>query len=470
MDYILKSILCSILFLLIYKILLERETMFVFNRFYLLMSLGASLAIPLLTIELDNSEVIPATEVVYRLTGNEVNRPLITVEKQAVTFEQYAWLVYALVTGILGIRFLKNVLAVVWKIRKAMVIRDSVKIVLLDEDELPYSFMNYVFVSKRSYQKQEIEAQIWQHELAHIRQRHTWDILFMELVQVCWWFNPAVYVYQKMIRMNHEYLADHAVLSIDPEVKKYQRLLVSKVSQGLFLTSSFNYVTTKKRLLMMTKMTSKFRTVIMQLSMLPLLGISILLFGNVEHTIAQTKPAKQPTFERPSKQGEIDKVPGKEGVSDDLLKEYKAIVEKCFRKKDNRYVPKNFTNADEARLIVIYNQMNQQQRDQQDVVVRHVSPMKKESPTQKDLDIWKNPKTSGVWIDGKRVANSVLNNYKPEDFSYAMASRLSGKAKNPNYSYQIDLMTNRYFDEYVKEVTTKPIYLVRDRAWGKPNK
>ncbi|PMD94545.1 hypothetical protein BWI97_16385 [Siphonobacter sp. BAB-5405] len=464
MDYILKSILCSILFVLIYKILLERETMFVFNRFYLLMSIGASLSIPLLTIELDNSEVIPATEVVYRLTGNEVNRPLITVEKQAVTFEQHAWLVYALVTGILGIRFLKNVLAVVWKIRKAMVIRDSVKIVLLDEDELPYSFMNYVFVSKRSYQKQEIEAQIWQHELAHIRQRHTWDILFMELVQVCWWFNPAVYVYQKMIRMNHEYLADHAVLSIDPEVKKYQRLLVSKVSQGLFLTSSFNYVTTKKRLLMMTKMTSRFQRLIRQVSLIPILVTAFVLFSKLEYVKAQQRPA---VTSQKSSQVTVGK-----GVSEALLREYEAIANQLLAPKNSGYRYRSIPEKDQERLKTIYYQMNEEQQKQQKVTVHEVPPMKRESPTQKDLDIWKNPKTSGVWIDGKRVANSVLNNYKPEDFSYALASKLTGKARNPNYSYQIDLMTNRYFDEQEKRRIGKPNYVIvaRDGMWGKGRK
>lgn len=463
MDYLLKSILCSILLLLIYKVLLERETMFVFNRFYLLMSIGASLAIPLLTIELDNPEVIPATEVVYKFTGSEVNSQLMTVEKQPATLEQNTWIVYALITGILAIRFLKNVLAVVWQIRKATVIRDSVKVVLLDEDELPYSFMNYVFVSKNSYQKQQIEVQIWQHELAHIRQRHTWDILFMELVQVCWWFNPAVYVYQKMIRMNHEYLADHAVLSIDPEVKKYQRLLVSKVSQGLFLTSSFNYVTTKKRLRMMTKMTSQFQQLIRQMSLIPMLILTIVLFSKVEYAVAQTE---QTAIQVPSTP---------KGVSDELLKEYEAITKRAYTPIENgsrRYNRYNLSKAEEERVISIYHQMSKEQQDKQKIVVYYLPPLKKERPNAKELEIWKNPKMSGVWIDDKRVANEELNKYKPEDFSHASVSKLYKNAANyGKHYYQVDLMTNRAYDEYLKEETKNPTYMVRERrTWSKPAK
>ncbi len=219
---------------------------------------------------------------------------------------------------------------------------------------------------------------------------------------------------------------------------------------------------------MMTKMTSRFRTLATQLGMLPVLGIAVALFGSVEYTEAQVTPA-----EPLKKQKSTIHLPGKpntEGVSDELLKEYQAIVNRAFVKRTNRFFPKHLTKPDEDRLITIFNQMSQEQRNQQDIIVMKLPPQKKESPTQKELDIWKNPKTSGVWIDGKRVPNKVLNNYKPEDFSYAMASKLSGKAKNPNYSYQIDLMTNAHFDKYVKESMDHPLYMVRDKEWGKPRK
>lgn len=469
MEYLLKSIACSFLLLVVYKLLLEREKMFVFNRFYLLFSLVASAVIPLITFQVSGTKASASTEKIDEFTGYYTNAmqaaPL--TEPLDSGFE-WDWRIgYGLVSLLLLIRFITS-LATILSIKKnTLVSQDSVTIVLLEKEILPYSFLNYIFVHKEAYYARQIEPEIWQHELTHIRQKHSLDILFVELVRVFWWFNPCVYFYQKSIKMNHEFLADEAVLLAYPEVKNYQRLLVSKVSQRVSFTSAFNYAITKKRLLMMTKMTSRFHTSVRQLSVLPVLAIAIALFSSTEYAEAQTAP----TMIRPDAGVTKTQLPvRKEGASDELLKEYQSIIDRCFVKKTNRFFPKHLTKAEEERLVTIFGQMSQQQRDKQDVIVMKLSPQKKESPTQKELDIWKNPKTSGVWIDGKRVPNAVLNKYKPEDFSYAMASKLYGKAKNPNYSYQIDLMTNACFEKYVKEREDHPLYMVRDKAWGKPNK
>ncbi|MDQ1088055.1 M56 family metallopeptidase [Siphonobacter sp. SORGH_AS_1065] len=466
MEYLLKSILCSFIFLVVYQVLLEREKMFVFNRFYLLLSLAGSLLIPFITFQLPEAVIPSASEdlggVTYYADLNQTN---VSVDSG---FEIDWRIGYGIVTVVLLARFMKSLLTIGYVKNSNVIVQDSIRIVLLPRETLPYSFLNYIFVNKKAYDNHTIEPEIWRHEFAHVRQKHTLDILFIELILVFWWFNPCVYLYRKNIKMNHEFLADEAVLVAYPEVKNYQRLLLSKVSQRVSFTSAFNYSITKKRLQMMTRMTSRFRTFVIQLSVLPVFGIAIALFSSVEYAEAQTAP----TMVRPDTDGvtKSQNPASKEGASDELLKEYQSIIDRCFVKKTNRFFAKHLTKSEEERLVTIFSQMSQQQRDKQDIIVMKLPPQKKESPTQKELDIWKNPKTSGVWIDGKRVPNEVLNKYKPEDFSYAMASKLSGKAKNPNYSYQIDLMTNACFDKYVKESKAHPLYMVRDKAWGKPSK
>ncbi|PKK37000.1 hypothetical protein BWI96_08960 [Siphonobacter sp. SORGH_AS_0500] len=466
MEYLLKSILCSFIFLVVYQVLLEREKMFVFNRFYLLLSLAGSLLIPFITFQLPEAVIPSASEdlggVTYYADLNQTN---VSVDSG---FEIDWRIGYGIVTVVLLARFMKSLLTIGSVTNTNVIVQDSIRIVLLPKETLPYSFLNYIFVNKKAYHNHTIEPEIWRHEFAHVRQKHTLDILFIELILVFWWFNPCVYLYRKNIKMNHEFLADEAVLVAYPEVKNYQRLLLSKVSQRVSFTSAFNYAITKKRLQMMTRMTSRFRTFVIQLSVLPVFGIAIALFSSVEYAEAQTAP----TMVRPDTDGvtKSQNPASKEGASDELLKEYQSIIDRCFVKKTNRFFAKHLTKSEEERLVTIFSQMSQQQRDKQDIIVMKLPPQKKESPTQKELDIWKNPKTSGVWIDGKRVPNEVLNKYKPEDFSYAMASKLSGKAKNPNYSYQIDLMTNACFDKYVKESKAHPLYMVRDKAWGKPSK
>ncbi len=459
MEYLLKSILCSFVFLVVYRVLLEREKMFVFNRFYLLLSLASSLLIPLLTVQLSETVMSSASEdrigvAAYYTSLVPANPSIVSVDSG---FEIDWRIGYGIVTLILLIRFIKSLLTIKSVKHTNVLVQDLVKIVLLEKETLPYSFLNCIFVNKNAYETQVIEPEIWQHELAHIRQKHTLDVLFVELILVFWWFNPCVYLYRKNIKMNHEFLADEAVLLTYPEVKNYQRLLLSKVSQRVSFTSAFNYAITKKRLLMMTRMTSRFRTVVMQLSVLPVLAIAIALFSSVEYAEAQTAPAT--IRQDPDDATKSQHPANKDGVSDELLKEYQSIIDRSWVKGKNGYEIRHFSETDRSRMKVIFDQMSPQQRDSQKIIVRYVPPLKRQSPTQKELDIWKNPKMSGIWIDGKRVSNEVLNNYKPEDFSIASVSKLEKNAINyGKHYYQVDLMTNKDYEKYLKDTQKEPHY------------
>lgn len=461
MEYLLKSILCSFTFLVVYKLLLEREKMFVFNRFYLLLSLIGSFLIPLITIQLAEKKYSYSVEDRHVLTAyyTEAFQSHQLTPSLDSGFEWNWEIGYGLVTFLLLIRFTKSLVTILSVKKNTVVKQDLMNLVLLDRDVLPYSFMNYIFVNKEAYYAHTIEPEIWQHELTHIQQRHSLDILCIELIQVFWWFNPCVYFYQKSIKMNHEFLADEAVLLAYPEVKNYQRLLLSKVSQRVSFTSAFNYAITKKRLLMMTRMTSRFRTVVMQLSVLPVLAIAIALFSSAEYAEAQTAPAT--IRQDPDNATKTQHPASKDGVSDELLKEYQSIIDRSWVKGKNGYEIRHFSETDRSRMKVIFDQMSQQQRDSQKIIVRYVPPLKRQSPTQKELDLWKNPKMSGIWIDGKRVSNEVLNNYKPEDFSIASVSKLEKNAINyGKHYYQVDLMTNKDYEKYLKDTQKEPHYML----------
>lgn len=124
------------------------------------------------------------------------------------------------------------------------------------------------------YKSGNINNAIFTHELTHARQKHSLDILFLELLKVALWFNPAIYFYKRAIQLNHEFLADESVIAGAQNVSRYQRLLL-KLKSGetdMPLASSIHYSITKKRIIMMTKKSTRLRTACKQLALIPLIG------------------------------------------------------------------------------------------------------------------------------------------------------------------------------------------------------
>ena len=122
------------------------------------------------------------------------------------------------------------------------------------DGNLPFSFLRSVFVNPEVFTESELR-QVLRHERTHIRQRHTWDLLFMEAVRVLQWFNPVIYLYTSELSSVHEYLADEAVLSCGTSRRDYLELLYKQLCVGKFVPvgNSFRHLLTKKRILMMSQ-------------------------------------------------------------------------------------------------------------------------------------------------------------------------------------------------------------------------
>jgi hypothetical protein len=74
-------------------------------------------------------------------------------------------------------------------------------------------------------------------------------------VQIIYWFNPILVLYNRAVRVNHEYLADNGVIQVSSDIKSYAENLINFIScnRSIPLTSGFNQSLTRKRLLMLTK-------------------------------------------------------------------------------------------------------------------------------------------------------------------------------------------------------------------------
>ncbi len=471
--YLLKVVFCSALFLGCYFLLFQREKIYRFNRFYLLFSLFAPFIIPFIEIENGSTPIqipqverafIPTHETIETMNINKVNIP--EIQESVINFPV---LIYLLVSSILLLIFLKNIFVLIKEIRNnKKVIFGKICIILLDKKITPYSFLKYVFVNKNDYEKQGIEPEILLHESTHIRQAHSLDILCIELMKSLFWFNPLLFFYKKAIQLNHEFLADEAVINTYENVTNYQYLLIEKASQPnhFLFTSSFNYSITKQRLKMMTKSTSQTKALLITLTFVPLFAVAIFMFS--------TKIYAQKSVPEIKGKGAIST---KEGASDEIIAEYHTIIRKYLKGVSNgadlmeRLQDINKNTVDKERMRFIANAMSKEQKSKQNIMVMgisdYVSP--KEVPTEKEFENFKDPTKYGVWVDGKKIKNSELNKYKASDFSNFGISKLYGAAKYDKgvkriYGYQLDMMTSEYYEKYKEETLTNPEqhYMVRN--------
>ncbi|MHA3787006.1 M56 family metallopeptidase [Flavobacterium hauense] len=293
-ESLIKSTVAMGVLLGLYYILFEKEKMHRFNRFYLLSALVFSLALPLVIIPVyvetftpsfqisGTSEMLMSPQVPYSAAHG-------TVYKPAINYIPYIiWSIYSIFTILLAVRFTINVRHFIKKSAKNEKIRyNGATLILLDEKTLPHTFLNYIFVNQEEYEAKMIEDELYTHELTHVKQKHTFDILFIEALKIVFWFNPLLYCYKKAIQLNHEFLADEKVIDSTANTVYYQKLLLDKAHVGrtFSMASNLTFSLTKKRFIMMTKTTSTTKAGFIKLAILPVVIALMMLLCT--KTIAQ---------------------------------------------------------------------------------------------------------------------------------------------------------------------------------------
>ncbi len=280
-DFLYKSSLSLLLLLVIYHLVFEKQKMHNFKRFYLLFSLVFSFVLPFIAIPID-TEISKSTNTIQQTYHYLVQN--ISDQNQIAEVNSYDYkmlflgliygLIYGLITMILMFRYVQNIVKIVLKTKSNTIISyQNASLVLLEEQTLPHTFLNFIFVNKTDYQNRKIEEQLYGHELVHVCQKHTLDVLFVETLKIFFWFNPLFIFYKKAIQLNHEFLADENVVTSFNDVPFYQNLLLSHSNADSLsgLTSNLNYSITKKRFIMMTKTVSKTKVLLSKVALLPFL-------------------------------------------------------------------------------------------------------------------------------------------------------------------------------------------------------
>lgn len=303
-DFLIESTIALAVFIALYHLLFEKENMHRFKRFYLLSALVVSfvLSLPCISIPLyvQASEPVQAIET-FKPSPNKSNGKIQDIIASAPATETLSpagydyiilatWCVYIIVALILAFRFTLNIYRFYTLARKNERIKlGKPTFVLLEHCPLPFTFINYIYISKKDYYNNTIEEELITHEIVHVKQKHTLDIIFIEIVKVIFWFNPFVYFYKVAIQTNHEFLADETTLKTHQDVKRYQEMLLAKATGNAALpfASSFSFKITKKRFLMMYKNTSRSKALAFKLVAASIIsGISYFI---TTETIAMTE-------------------------------------------------------------------------------------------------------------------------------------------------------------------------------------
>ncbi|WP_338873159.1 M56 family metallopeptidase [Spirosoma sp. SC4-14] len=272
LPYLLSASLYLLLFYGCYRLLFRRNTFFGLNRAYLLGSIVGSIFLPLLELP-QVAEPLP----LGTITLTDLSITPAVSKTSGLTTSEWLWLIYGVGTSLMVIRLVVMVRSVLRLIGSGSAEkRAAFTLVRLPDDSSPsFSFGSYLVLNRTDAQAGP--DSLLRHEEAHIRQRHTADVLFVEIVLAAFWFNPVVWLYKRALQEVHEFLADRAVLQT-PQPDYPQQLVAYALNIPLatLITPFVSKSTLKQRIVMLQKPASKNWSLFSYALVLPLAALLVM--------------------------------------------------------------------------------------------------------------------------------------------------------------------------------------------------
>ncbi len=286
--YLLKLNLALIVLFGFYKLMFSGDTFFALRRATLIGMYLVAMLVPGLNCSYWINKSVGMVSMANEYAA--IVLPAVTVTPGgggAIGWETTAMTTYTMVACLLLLRFFWQLVSIV-RLRNKCRTTDinGTKVYLLESDEGPFSFFNWIFINPTKHNRQETD-EIMTHELAHCRQLHSIDVLFTELFAIVFWANPFVWLLKREVRLNLEYLADNNVLAGGTDSKKYQYHLLGLAYRKNVATISnnFNVLPLKKRIKMMNKKRTKRIAKVKYALYIPL-AAALLVVSNIE-TVAR---------------------------------------------------------------------------------------------------------------------------------------------------------------------------------------
>lgn len=300
MLYLLQVNVGLILFYALYKLVCTRDTFFRSRRFILIVSLVLPFILPFIDVR----EWLESRDRMIMLTHFDYSAvlPEIVVGSEAVetgnrVFVLSEWIGYLYLAGVVVLLVRLAVQAFsLYRLIVRMPEKEinGVRIKCLNDPSGPFSFFGWIFMNPAAVKEDEI-SEILTHEMAHVKQHHSVDVLLAEMVSICCWMNPFAWLLKCEVRLNLEFLADRKVMEAGFATKSYQyHLLGLAYNHKYGLSNNFNFSHLKQRIIMMNKKKSN-ATVHIKYALFVLPAFALLVAGNIScsQDASQTEDAKE---------------------------------------------------------------------------------------------------------------------------------------------------------------------------------
>lgn len=267
---ILQILVFQLLFLAVYDLFLKKETFFNLNRAYLLLTPTLSIILPFVSLDF-LQENIPQEYVVQLpavILGNTASEAGSNATFWMSTLSSLYFIGVLFTSFIFSFNLLK-----IAKLRVSGKKKNfkGTRLILLPKTDLTFSFFSTIYLGETV--SEENKASIIAHEKVHIQQKHSYDLLYFELLRIVFWFNPLVYMFQKRIATLHEYIADSEITRNKDKKQYYQNLLseIFQTEQISFVNTFFKQSLIKKRIIMLQKSKSQKGAQVKYLLLLPII-------------------------------------------------------------------------------------------------------------------------------------------------------------------------------------------------------
>lgn len=300
MLYLLQVNVGLILFYALYKLVCTRDTFFRSRRFILIVSLVLPFILPFIDVR----EWLESGDRMIMLTHFDYSAvlPEIVVGSEAAetgnrVFVLSEWIGYLYLAGVLVL--LVRLVVQAFSLSRLIVRMpekeiNGVRVKCLNDPSGPFSFFRWIFMNPAAVKEDEI-SEILTHEMAHVKQHHSVDVLLAEMVSICCWMNPFAWLLKREVRLNLEFLADRKVMEAGFATKSYQyHLLGLAYNHKYGLSNNFNFSHLKQRIIMMNKKKSNAAGHI-KYALFVLPAFALLVAGNIScsQDASQTEDAKE---------------------------------------------------------------------------------------------------------------------------------------------------------------------------------
>ncbi|ADQ78511.1 peptidase M56 BlaR1 [Paludibacter propionicigenes WB4] len=304
--YLLRVSIAATILYLFFKFILSKRTFHALNRIVVLCMVVMTLVLPLFTITLPiisffQPKVETATS---QLTVEQVLALLkaggyfngSTIESTPATeipgikiFGVIYLIGFTLALMRFSISFIR--MSRIIRLTQKAQLDDNSLLCISDKKVSPFSWMKYIVLSKDDFTDENKD--IIRHEQAHVAFGHSYDLLFLDLYSLVFWFNPFAWLLRLELQTIHEYQADEKVLAEGANAKNYHLSLIRQcVGEYKFaLANNFEYNNLHKRIKMTmgTKSSSRQKWLYGTIGLSVMLCIVVLSFSGLKAKAADLK-------------------------------------------------------------------------------------------------------------------------------------------------------------------------------------